>query len=43
MAYRPKRKTMNPKKDGRVFSHTAVRGKKANVMTNKNGRGGQWM
>lgn len=43
MAYRPKRKSMNPRKDRKVFSHTAVVGKKANITTNKNGRGGQWM
>lgn len=43
MAYKPKRTVMKPSKDRKVFAHTAVRGKKANVMTNKNGRGGQWM
>lgn len=38
-----RRVPMRKAKDRKVFAHTAVIGKKANVMTNKNGRGGQWM
>lgn len=38
-----KRVRMPKGKDKKVFSHTAVKGKKINVNYNNNARGGGWL